>query len=491
MKHSIRRQMAGVFIGIMAVTFFLCWLANHFFLEDYYFKDKKKALVSAFEVLNKGVSQGQLSDENFTTRMQLICSTDNISIFVMDNGGDPKLWTNRDYKTLQRRLYSYIFDLETKEEPKILETGENYVVRESRDSIIQAEYIEILGTLDSGDPFIMWTAIESIRDSARISNRFFLNTALIGIVASSLVIWWLSKRISGPILELADISRRMTELDFNAKFFSSNENEIGYLGRHMNQLSETLEETISELKTANNELQKDIEQKIQIDEMRKEFLSNVSHELKTPIALIQGYAEGLKECINDDPESRDFYCEVIMDEAGKMNTLVKNLLSLNQLEWGHDKISMERFDIVSLIRNILNSSGILMEQKGIRLIFKEEDPVYVWADEFKVEQVVTNYISTAINHCENEKIIEVKLGRNTDTVRVYVFNTGQPIPESDLTKIWIKFYKVDKARTHEYGGNGIGLSIVKAVMDAMNQECGVRNYDNGVEFWFDVDGGKT
>ena len=115
----------------------------------------------------------------------------------------------------------------------------------------------------------------------------------------------------------------------------------------------------------------------------------------------------------------------------------------------------------------------------------------MWADEFKVEQVVTNYISNAINHCENEKIIEVKLGRNTDTVRVYVFNTGQPIPESDLTKIWIKFYKVDKARTHEYGGNGIGLSIVKAVMDAMNQECGVRNYDNGVEFWFDVDGGKT
>ena len=487
MKHSIRRQMAGVFIGIMAVTFFLCWLANHFFLEDYYFKDKKKALVSAFEVLNKGVSQGQLSDENFTTRMQLICSTDNISIFVMDNGGDPKLWTNRDYKTLQRRLYSYIFDLETKEEPKILETGENYVVRESRDSIIQAEYIEILGTLDSGDPFIMWTAIESIRDSARISNRFFLNTALIGIVASSLVIWWLSKRISGPILELADISRRMTELDFNAKFFSSNENEIGYLGRHMNQLSETLEETISELKTANNELQKDIEQKIQIDEMRKEFLSNVSHELKTPIALIQGYAEGLKECINDDPESRDFYCEVIMDEAGKMNTLVKNLLSLNQLEWGHDKISMERFDIVSLIRNILNSSGILMEQKGIRLIFKEEDPVYVWADEFKVEQVVRNYVSNAFHHVDKEKVVEVKIQTKESKARVTVFNTGMPIADEDIRHIWEKFYKADKAHTREYGGNGIGLSIVKAIMESFHQEYGVRNYDNGVEFWFELD----
>ncbi len=129
-------------------------------------------------------------------------------------------------------------------------------------------------------------------------------------------------------------------------------------------MSENLEKTISELKTANNELQRDIEQKTQIDEMRKEFLSNVSHELKTPIALIQGYAEGLKECINDDAESRDFYCEVIMDEARKMNTMVKNLLSLNQLEFGNDVVTMERFDIVSLIRNVLNSSKILMEQKG-------------------------------------------------------------------------------------------------------------------------------
>ena len=133
----------------------------------------------------------------------------------------------------------------------------------------------------------------------------------------------------------------------------------------MNQLSESLEKTISELKTANNELQKDIEKKIQIDEMRKEFLSNVSHELKTPIALIQGYAEGLKECINDDPESREFYCDVIMDEAAKMNTMVKKLMTLNQLESGNDVVTMERFDIVSLLRNVLNSTHILMEQKGI------------------------------------------------------------------------------------------------------------------------------
>lgn len=177
-----------------------------------------------------------------------------------------------------------------------------------------------------------------------------------------------------------------------------------------------------------------------------------------------------------------------MDEAGKMNTLVKNLLALNQLESGNDLTSMERFDLVYLIRNVLNSVGILLEQKEIRLIFKEQEPVYVWADEFKVEQVVTNYISNAINHCGGDKIIEVKLAGHEDAVRVSVFNTGEPIPESDLDKIWVKFYKVDKARTREYGGSGIGLSIVKAVMEAMNKDYGVKNYDNGVEFWFEVDG---
>ena len=404
----------------------------------------------------------------------------------MDNSGEPMLSTNRDYQMLQRKLYSYIFEIDTRE-IVVLERTDTYVLRESKDYLTQADYLEIVGTLDSGQPFIMQTALESIRESAAISTRFFMYIACLAVILSSVLIWWLSRRISEPILELTDISRRMTELDFNAKFTSNVQNEIGVLGHHINQLSGNLEKTISELKTANNELQRDIEQKTKIDEMRKEFLSNVSHELKTPIALIQGYAEGLKECINDDAESRDFYCEVIMDEAGKMNTMVKNLLSLNQLEFGNDVVSMERFDIVSLIRNVLNSAKILMEQKDIHLIFKETEEIYVWSDEFKIEEVVTNYISNAINHCEFDKVIEVKVIKEPDMVRVSVFNTGRPIPEEDLDKIWQKFYKVDKARTREYGGSGIGLSIVKAIMESLHRECGVKNYDNGVEFWFELD----
>ena len=172
-----------------------------------------------------------------------------------------------------------------------------------------------------------------------------------------------------------------------------------------------------------------------------------------------------------------------------MNLMVKNLLSLNQLEFGNDKVQMERFDMTSLIRNILMSTDILIRQNGIKVIFKEEEPVYVWADEFKVEEVFTNYLSNAIHHAANEKIIEIRMIPMDKNVRISVFNTGIPIPSEDIEHVWDKFYKVDKARTREYGGSGIGLSIVKAIMESFHKECGVQNYENGVEFWFDLDKG--
>ena len=307
------------------------------------------------------------------------------------------------------------------------------------------------------------------------------------IILSGLVIMVVTRRITRPISELTELSRKMSDLDFEAKYESKVGNEIDVLGDNFNRMSSQLETTISELKSANNELQRDIEDKIKIDKMRKEFLDNVSHELKTPIALIQGYAEGLKENISDDPESREFYCDVIMDEASKMNKLVKNLLTLNQLESGKDAVVMERFDIVSLIRGVLQTMNIMIGQKDAKVIFEAEKPVYVWADEFKIEEVVTNYVSNALNHLEGEKEIEIKLQDEGNRVKISVFNTGTPIPEADVPNLWNKFYKVDKARTREYGGSGIGLSIVKAIMESMNQEYGVQNFDNGVEFWFTLD----
>ena len=227
-----------------------------------------------------------------------------------------------------------------------------------------------------------------------------------------------------------------------------------------------------------------------LDDSRQEFVSNVSHELKTPIALIQGYAEGLVEGMAEDKENRDYYCGVIMDEAGKMNRMVRQLLTLTALEFGGERLSVERFDLTELIASVISSSGVLLKQNELTVDFDGKEPVYVMGDEFKIEEVITNYLTNAIHHVGGgEKKIQIRIDHRRDgkEVCVEVFNTGNPIPDEALPNLWTKFYKVDKARTREYGGSGIGLSIVKAIMEMHHKACGVKNHENGVEFWFTLD----
>ncbi|MBO5144482.1 MAG: two-component sensor histidine kinase [Lachnospiraceae bacterium] len=490
MKRSIKQQIAFIFISVMAGTIILCWIINSSFLENFYIQNKKHAIGDAYVRINEAASNGNISSEEFDLELRKTCDAYNISILVIDAESNTIKSSTRDIEKMLSRLYDNYFNPD--KDIEYLDKSDKYYLATAMDKLTATEYLEMWGVLDNGNLFLIRSPLESIRDSVKISNRFLAYVGLLATVISAVLIWFVTTRITKPIMELKEISEKMTKLNFETKYESRGQNEIDLLGEHMNELSSTLEKTISELKTANNELKRDIEKKEQIDEMRKEFLSNVSHELKTPIALIQGYAEGLKECVNDDDaESRDFYCDVIMDEAGKMNNMVKKLLDLNQLEFGNDVVTMERFDVVALVSNFITSAEILIHQNEVNVKHEKQEPIYVWADEFKTEEVVRNFFSNAMNHVDGDKIIEIRYrlieAENANRVRVSVFNTGEPIPEESLPHIWEKFYKVDKARTREYGGSGVGLSIVKAIMESMNQQYGVINYTNGVEFWFELE----
>ena len=485
MKYSIKQQIAGIFIAVMVGTIILVWFANSTFLEKYYISNKLHAIHTAYESLDNAVSGGSISSDEFDLELRRICDIYNISVVVIDAQSNTIKSTSRDTDLLIRRLYDNVFQRDNKLEK--IEDTDRYSLAVTTDQGMETDYLEMWGVLDNGNLFLIRSPLESIRDSAKIANKFLAYIGIVVTLVSALLIWFVTTRITKPIMELKDISARMTNLDFEMHYKSRGKNEIDLLGEHMNQLSDTLEKTISELKTANNELQRDIEKKEEIDEMRKEFLANVSHELKTPIALIQGYAEGLKEGIHDDDESKDFYCDVIIDESGKMNNMVKKLLTLNQLEFGNDVITMERFDVVAMIHNFLQSAEILTQQNEVNVRMEQTEPIYVWADEFKTEEVIRNYFSNAMNHVKGDKIIDIKYTMLENKVRIGIFNTGDPIPEDSLPHLWEKFYKVDKARNREYGGSGVGLSIVKAIMDSMNQQYGVINYTNGVEFWIELE----
>ena len=486
MKKSFRGQLTMIFTAVMAGTLLLILITGMFFLETYYMNDKQKQVMEAYEKFNTAASEGTLDTVEFQESLQKFSITDNISVIVMGTDSRVRLYATNDIEHLRFRLLDYIFEREMIEMMKVLKETDNYILRQSRDRRSGMEYLEMIGNLDSGDYFIMRTPVESIRDSVMIANRFYIGIGAVAIILSAAIIYLFSRKVTKPVMELAEISKRMTALDFEAKFQAKGENEIDVLGEHMNQLSQTLEKTISELKTANNELRRDIEQKEKNDEMRKEFLSNVSHELKTPIALIQAYAEGLKDGINDDEESKEYYCEVIVDEAQKMNSIVKKMLTLNEMEFGQENIVLERFNVVEMIEGIAQAYTLLIEQKQGELRLNVSKNLYAWSDVLKIEEVLTNYISNACNHLDGQRIIEIKAEQVDEKVRISVFNTGKQIPEEDKERIWEKFYKVDKAHTREYGGSGIGLSIVKAIMESVNGSYGVKNYTNGVEFWIEL-----
>ncbi len=504
MKHSIRMKFTMIFIGLMAAVLLSIWTVNSFFLEDFYMRQKVEILQAAYEQLNQFVMEKSDSDESIIEDFQSLYSKDgeqnevsrmmrlmnekyNTTIVIVDSMDDQTVPSFRDGKFLAEQVRNYILG-KTSPDSETLVQEENYRIQKSFDKRSKSHYLQNWGFFDDNRTiFIMSMPIASIHESVELSNRFMGYVGFIMLILGSALMYFTTKKVTAPILSLASISERMSEQDFEARYTGNSQDEIGVLGHSMNTLSEKLKETIGELKTANNELQKDIEEKIRVDETRKEFIANVSHELKTPIALIQGYAEGLTEGMAEDPESRDYYCEVIMDEAGKMNKMVKQLLTLTALEFGNDKPVMEQFDLVGLIRGVLSSAGILLQQKGARVIFEADGPVPVWADEFKIEEVITNYLNNAMNHLDGERRIEIRIEQLDREVKVKVFNTGEHIPEEDLDKLWTKFYKVDKARTREYGGSGIGLSIVKAIMDSHNKQCGVENAEDGVEFWFTLD----
>lgn len=484
MKSSIKRQFSFVFIGLMTGIILLCWFINSVFLDEYYIHSKLRIIHNAYEAIRQAANSDAYASDEFAEQLEIICSVSNIAVCIMDSNSQTKYQSVNGGAELELQLFHYLFGMR-EETSRVLDEGDDYIIQ-----VVQTgkkEYVVMYGQLNSGISFIMRTPLESIRESADIANRFFTYVGLAGTMIGAVIIWLVAGRIAKPIQTLNEISEHMVQLDFEVKYTGHEKNEIGRLGENINILSDSLEHAISELKTANNELKKDIEKKEAIDEMRKEFLANVSHELKTPIALIQGYAEGLSEGITDAPESREYYCNVIIDEASKMNSMVKKLMTLNQLEFGNDVVNFDRFDLTMLIRNCIQSAGILTNKSEIQVCMDEYPAVYVWADEFKVEEVFTNYFSNAIHHCTGDKKIVITISDKGNTVRVSVFNTGEPIPEESISYIWDKFYKVDKARTREYGGSGIGLSIVKAIMESMNQNYGVENYRNGVVFWFELD----
>jgi signal transduction histidine kinase len=491
MKSSLKLKLFAAMSGLIVLYVLMSWFLNDQFLVKYYYLNKENTLKESYEKINESYT-----GEPFELLLDLekLERTEGLHIIILDSSENIKYNSSLKeesffHKPLKPPRHG---EAPFRPEISIIEKAqkaspERPLIEKAADPRLNTEFINLVGILNNGDSVFLSTPVIAIQESAQIANKFFMLTGLLTILTGLLIIFFFADKFTKPILQLNEIAQGMVKLDFSKKYAVKTHDELGELGQSINSLSDQLEKSITELQEANEKLMEDIEKERKIDELRKEFISNVSHELKTPIALIQGYAEGLKVNVNENEDDKNFYCDVIIDESAKMNKLVKQLLDLSQIDTGYARLEKTDFDLSQLVDYILRKKALLLKEKNIELLSELREGLIVNADLDRIEQIVVNYLINALNHVDDLRLIKVKVEQVGDKARVSVFNSGAQISPEDLDKIWTSFYKVDKARNRAKGATGLGLSIVRAIQELHHNRYGCDNVEDGVEFWFEVD----
>ena len=485
---SVRTKLFLTLVVTLVVIIVSLIILNSVVLGSFYSYSKKQDLLKVYNTINNYYNSEE-TNVDLELELEKISIRNNFDILIKN---DTYIIYSSD-KNFSSRINNKNLPIEPMNRDDVIYSKDGVVIHRSFDNKNGLNYIILSSTLDNGNTLDIRVPIASIEESVRISNKFLCIIGAFTIIISGIIVSVISRKFTKPISELNAIAKNISKLDFSHKYrITDTDDEINELGKSINTMSDTMETVIKQLKDSNIELEKDIEEKSKIDEMRKQFISDVSHELKTPIALIQGYAEGLIENVNTDDENRKFYAEVILDESNKMDILVKQLLELMKLEYGKREFNNAKFNIIELEKEVIRKSKVMLEEKKAKVEFKEENPIYVYADTFYIEQIVTNYLTNAIKHVKQVNgckriIVENIIKQSEGKVRINIYNTGETISEENLNRIWNRFYKIDESRNRNDGGTGIGLSLVKAIMNNYKNKFGAQNKEDGVEFYFELD----
>ncbi|MCY6355138.1 sensor histidine kinase [Clostridium sp. ZS2-4] len=331
------------------------------------------------------------------------------------------------------------------------------------------------------------SSLQPVDEAANVMKEFYIYIYISAVGLILVLSFIYSGMISKPLVDLNKTASKMARLDFTEKCQDDREDEIGNLAHTLNFLSENLKSALTSLRSSNEKLKQDIEKEKELEKMRKEFVASVSHELKTPISLIEGYAEGIKDGIVEG-EEQEYYLDVIIDESQKMGSLVSDMLELSKLESGNVNINIKEFALDNVIVEIIKKlNGVRLQKKqdkNVEIITDIKCNLIVLGDDIRIEEVVTNFLTNAIRHTKDDGKIFVRTIFNDDKVLVEIENEGQKIPQDELSKIWDRFYKIDKSRNRSLGGTGLGLAIVKNILKLHNSEYGAKNTENGVKFYF-------
>lgn len=492
MKETLSKKLflitALFLVSFMALTL----IFQTFIFEDFYEQKKIKDLTYEIEDFSKENSFKLNNLPGLYTALKSFENTNNAKIAIFSLDGSLRYISNNlendkdDIKLLSDFCSTLI---NNKEILFKLLAGNKPIstVFSANDSQIKNIGVATSMSLNYNHDSIVLavSSIQPIIEAGNVISEFYIYV-FIGIIFISLIISLIfAKLVTNPLKKINHIATKLSNMDFSEKCTNISDDEIGNLGKTLNFLSENLQKSLNDLKTQNEKLEKDIEKERQLDIMRKDFIANVSHELKTPIGIIEGYAEGIKDGIVKGDDLR-LYLETIIDESQKMGKLVANMLELSKLESGVITPNFEVFNINRLINKVVKTLKYDCIEKGLSIEFSPKtDYSYVKADIFQMEQVLTNIITNAIKYTHKNNSIYISIEDfNENYFKISVLNTGSKIPEGENINLFDKFFRGDKSRNRRENSTGLGLAIVKNILDLHNSKYTIKNVKLGVLFEF-------
>jgi signal transduction histidine kinase len=454
------------FVLFAASLFLILWFMQVIFLQSYYSSMKKGEVIKLASELEEAYIKG-----DFTEYMDKIAYKNVSNIFIYDLDGNLKYSSENSFRQneslAQIPIHKNNFDIESIVAALINNPDKkiNYTLKIDR---VKSEMF-IYGSVmkDADACIVMVTSIDPIDSTTSVLQNQLIYITIISLVIASVISIFISKNLSKPISKINETAKKLAQGNYDITFEKAGYTEIDDLADTLNFATEELSKT---------------------DKVRKELIANVSHDLRTPLTMIKAYSEMIRDLSGDNKDKREEHLKVIIDETDRLTRLVNDMMDLSKLESGLTKINKEKFDLSEVTKNILNGFKNINENEKCKISVDLPEKSIVFADKTKIEQVIYNLVTNAINHSGEEKNILVKITITGKKVKLQVIDNGPGISKEDLPHIWNRYYKADKTFKRASNGTGLGLSIVKNILEKNDAEYGVESeVGKGSTFWFELD----
>ncbi len=448
MKEKIVWKFLGAFIFLILISVLILNFFVSLKLRDYYEEKISDKLLSNALLAGK-LFETNLTEHNLTALQkatQNLADQLSLRITVITPGGEVLSDSEKDPRTMENHS-------DRLEISKAIKRGEGQSIRFSDTLGYNMKYVA--QSVKMGDKTLgvvrLSMPLSEVEEQIQFIYRIVLIGGIIAVIITLIIGYLISRGISRPIAEMKEIAERIAKGDFSKRASLKTQDELGQLAKSLNQMADELQNNIDSLKKMN--------------QVRTDFVANVSHELKTPLTSIKGFVETLEDGAINDKETATRFLSIIKKHTNQLTSIVDDLLSLTELEYSKEKIEKKEFNLKDLLNEVILGFGHALSQKEHKLETNFEGENFdIQADKLKLEQVIVNLIANAIKYTKEKGNIQILLSDKNNALIFTVEDNGIGIPKEHLDRIFERFYRVDKARSRKLGGTGLGLSIVKHIV---------------------------